>query len=150
MLWQRISLDAEGKPRAAPLVRESLAAHFGDDAPCLVVLDNLPELTPLDARRVILDFLSAPGALGKTLVTIRDARTADGFAAVSLEVMTPDDGLRLLARYRTPNQARAEHDAMTALVNEVGAHTLALVLLGESVRDSASGYPVARIVAGAA
>src|SRR5574337_122851 len=161
-LWRSIALDPEGKARPAPEVRERLARHFslspreragvrdaasnlgdgnsGGPTPCLVVLDNLPELSPLDARRRILDFLAAPGPQGKTLVTTRDARPVEGYADLNLEVLASDDALRLLARYR-PAPAAAEREAMAALVAEVGGHTQALVLLGERYREDPGGYP---------
>jgi tetratricopeptide (TPR) repeat protein len=139
-LWNQLALDAEGKPRPAPEVRQRLARHLGETRPCLVVLDNLPELSPLDVRRRILDFLAAPGAEGKTLVTTRDARPVGGYVDLELTVMGADDALRLLARYR-PAQAAAERAAMTALIAEVGGHTQALMLLGERYREDAGGYP---------
>jgi TIR domain-containing protein/tetratricopeptide repeat protein/NB-ARC domain-containing protein len=139
-LWQSLALDAEGQPRPAPEVRERLARHLDDERPCLFVLDNLPELSPLYVRRTILAFLAAPGPQGKTLVTTRDTRPVEGYAAFGLEVLGPDDALRLLARYR-PAQAAAERAAMEALVAEVGGHTQTLVLLGERYREDAGGYP---------
>ena len=139
-LWRELALDAKGKPRPASEVRENLARHFDNAKPALVVLDNLPELSPIDARRRILDFLAAPGPQGKTLVTTRDARPVDGYAPLPLTVLGPDDALRLLARYR-PAQATAEREAMAALVDEVGGHTQALVLLGERYQEDAGGYP---------
>src|SRR5574338_163545 len=139
-MWRHLALDPEGKARPAPEVRQRLARHLSGEQPCLVVLDNLPELTPLDARRRILDFLAAPGPQGKTLITTRDARPVEGYAELSLDVLAPDDALRLLARYR-PAQAAAEREAMAALVAEVGGHTQALVLLGERYRGDSGGYP---------
>jgi TIR domain-containing protein/tetratricopeptide repeat protein len=141
-LWRQLALDPEGKARPAPEVRERLARHLGDQQPCLMVLDNLPELSPLDARRAILDFLAAPDPQGKTLVTTRDARPVEGenWKALGLEVLGPDDALRLLARYR-PARVPAEREAMAAIVAEVGAHTQALVLLGERYREDPGGYP---------
>lgn len=161
-LWRSLALDPEGKARPAPEVRERLARHFSlspreragvregapsptsglscEPSPCLVVLDNLPELSPTDVRARILAFLAAPGPQGKTLVTTRDARPVEGNAALGLEVLGPDDALRLLARYR-PAQATTEREAMAALVAEVGGHTQALVLLGERYREDPGGYP---------
>ena len=88
-LWRELALDAKGKPRPASEVRENLARHFDNAKPALVVLDNLPELSPIDARRRILDFLAAPGPQGKTLVTTRDARPVDGYAPLPLTVLGP-------------------------------------------------------------
>ena len=139
-LLHRLTRDPDGKPIAPAAVRERLGAHLGQAKPYLLVLDNVPQLTPLDIRASILEFLRAPTYNGKVILTTRDARVAEGFTPLPLEVMGAEDALRVLARFR-PQQAHAELDAMRALVNEVGAHTQALVLLGEHARDAVGGYP---------
>lgn len=110
-LLARLTRDAEGRELGAAEVRARLATHLGEQQPCLVVLDNLPELSPLDERRRLLDFLGAPGTQGKTLVTTRDARAIDGFGAVALDVMGPDDALHLLLRFLPEDHALRGLDA---------------------------------------
>ena len=143
-LWQSIALDPEGRILPGPTVRERLSQHLAGDDPALFVLDNLPQLSPLDVRQRILAFLCAPGANGKTLITTRDARGIDGFTPRALEVLSPDDALRLLVRH-IPQAQRArrqvdERDAMEALITEVGGHTLALALMGERYGAEPAGY----------
>lgn len=143
-LWQSIALDVEGRILPALGVRERLSQHLTGDDPALFVLDNLPQLSPLDVRQRILAFLGAPGAHGKTLITTRDARGIDGFRPLALEVLSADDALRLLVRHMAEAQrARrqdGERDAIEAVITEVGGHTLALVLLGERYGDVPAGY----------
>lgn len=138
-LWSALAIGPDGKTRPAPEVRERLAGHFGDHEPWLVVLDNLPELSPLDARQgVFLEVLAAPGSHGRTLITTRDARPIEGCMDLGLGPLVRDDALRLLARFR-PNHP-AERKAMEALLDDVGSHTQSLVLLGERYREGPSGY----------
>jgi hypothetical protein len=59
-------------------VRERLTQHLGERGEYLWVLDNLPELSPLDVRTRILQFLRAPNSRGHTLLTTRDSRPAQG------------------------------------------------------------------------
>jgi len=136
---QQLTRDTEGRALDAALVREQLSKELGDKS-YLWVLDNLPPLSPLDARSRILEFLLAPTANGHTLVTTRDGRPLDGFAQERLDVLTREDAIRLLARFRRP-ASTTESDAMQRLVDEVGAHAQALILLGEHARDYPGGYP---------
>jgi NB-ARC domain. len=130
-------LDTEGKPLPAPVLRVALERRLGT-APYLWVLDNVPELSPLDRRAAVLEFWRAPGAAGRTLVTTRDSRPAEGFAEERLDVLSEDDALRLLARFRPPRED--ERDAARELIADVGAHTLALTLIGEQLREAPGGY----------
>ena len=129
--------DAEGKPLPAPELRVRLEGQLGTE-PYLWVLDNVPELSPLDRRAAVLAFWRAPSAAGRTLITTRDSRPAEGFVEERLEVLNEEDALRLLARFRPPG--KNEIDAARALVEEVGAHTLALTLIGEQLREAPRGY----------
>ena len=134
-----LTRDADGKQPTAMVVRERLAQHLGERSDYLWVLDNFPELSPLDVRTRILQFLRAPNGRGHTLLTTRDSRPADGFTAESLDVLSLEDALRLLAKFR-PRQAREELPAMRELITEVGSHTQALMLLGEHARHEPGGY----------
>lgn len=132
-----LTRDAEGKPLPARELRVALERRLGAE-PYLWVLDNVPELSPLDRRATILAFWRAPGAAGRTLITTRDSCPAAGFAEERLDVLSADDALRLLARFRRPG--REEMDAARELVADVGAHTLALTLIGEQLREAPGGY----------
>ena len=72
--------------------------------PYLWVLDNVPELSPLDRRAAVLAFWRAPGVAGRTLITTRDSRPAEGFTEERLDVLSEEDALRLLARFRPPGE----------------------------------------------
>jgi tetratricopeptide (TPR) repeat protein len=137
---RRFTRDTNGAELSPAIVREKLITYLSHQPDYLWVLENLPEISPLDLRGRLLDFIRAPTARGHTLLTTRDARIADGFAHERLDVLSGDDALRLLARFR-PDQAHAELAAMRELVREVGAHTHALILLGEHSRHSPGGYP---------
>src|SRR6266404_388246 len=137
---RNLTRDPEDKALPPGAVRERLANELGSDSHYLWILDNVPELTPLDIRAEILDFLRAPTADGRTLLTTRDGRVADGFAQERLDVLSEDDAIRLLARFRL-QQAHLELAAIRSLVQEVGAHTQALRLLGENARNNPGGYP---------
>ena len=137
---RRLMRDTQGAELPPVAVRERLVAQLGQQPDYLWVLDNVPELSPLDIRNRIFDFIRAPTARGHTLLTTRDARIADGLAHERLDVLALDDALRLLARFR-PHDAHTELAAMRELVVEVGAHTQALILLGEHSRYSPGGYP---------
>jgi tetratricopeptide (TPR) repeat protein len=121
-------------------VYERLAEHLGNERPYLWVLDDIPSMSPADVRDEALSFLRAPTSSGRTLVTTRDASVADGFLSQRLDTLNEGEAIRLLARHR-PDRAAQEQEAMRLLVNEVGAHTLALVLLGQRSREDPSGYP---------
>ena len=130
-------LDAEGKPLPARELRVALERRLGA-APYLWVLGNVPELSPLDRRAAVLAFWRAPGAAGRTLVTTRNSRAAEGFAEERLDVLSEEDALRLLACFRRPLED--ERDAARELIVDVGAHTLALTLIGEQLREAPGGY----------
>jgi hypothetical protein len=137
---RNLTRDPEGRALPPDAVRERLAKELGSDSHYLWILDNVPELTPLDVRARILGFFRAPSANGRTLLTTRDGRVADGFAQERLDVLSEDDAIRLLATFRQ-RQAHAELGAIRNLVQEVGAHTQALILLGENARNNFGGYP---------
>lgn len=141
-LYRALALDRDRKPRPAPEVRERLAGYFGCVKPCLVVLNDLPELSPLDVRSRILEFLCAPGPMGKTLITTRDSRRIDGCSMLEVGVLNFESARRMLATYRRPSTDR-KLAAMESVVREVGCHPQALVLLGEHYKDDARGWPSA-------
>lgn len=126
--------DAQGKARPAPQVHRLLEQRFPGPEPYLWVLDSVPVLIPESERDSILAFWRAPTPVGRTLVTTRDSRPAAGFAAQQLDVLGEGDALRLLTRYR--RSSPAERSMVLELVHTVGAHALALTLLGEQLRDA--------------
>jgi hypothetical protein len=128
--------DPEGRPLAPDEVRRRLICRCQNGPAFLWVLDNVPVLTPESERRAILDWWRAPSPNGYTLMTTRDGRPAEGFHVEPLGVMNEDDALHLLARYRAPT-SHDDRDAALSLVREVGAHTQALVLLGERLGRNA-------------
>jgi tetratricopeptide (TPR) repeat protein len=136
-LQARLLRNANGKLLEPEQARELVASWLDESSPSgprqpyLWVLDNVPQMTPLDARNEVLSFWRAPTASGRTLLTTHDARIASGFVQESLHELDDVDALRLLACFRPikPN----ERDAASALATEVGKHTLALILLGERV-----------------
>ena len=112
--------------------------------PYLWVLDNVPLMSPLDARAQALALWGAPTPAGRSLVTTRDARVPDGFAEQPLAALGQEDALRMLVRLAPwdagPTQAaQAERAAAEQLVDEVGRHTIALRLLGDRARAD-GGY----------
>ena len=73
----------------------------GDGTPAYVwVVDNVPLMLPWDLRAQVLDGWRAPTPAGRTLLTTRDMRVADGFVEERLEELGELDALRLLARFR--------------------------------------------------
>jgi hypothetical protein len=141
-LQAQLLRDAQQQPRPLAEARACVAQWLEQASPAgpyLWVLDNLPLMSPLDARAQALALWAAPTAAGRTLVTTRDARVPDGFAEQTLAALPRDDALRLLARLAPwdlgpPQLAQTERAAAEQLVQAVGGHTLALRLLGERAR----------------
>ena len=135
-LQAKLLRDDEGKPlswtHAREQVRTWLAQPGGDGTPAyLWVLDNVPLMLPWDLRAQVLDGWRAPTPAGRTLLTTRDMRVADGFVEERLEELGELDALRLLARFRPI--ADVERGEAEELASEVGRHTIALMLLGHRV-----------------
>lgn len=130
--------DEKGQLLAPGAARLRLAA-LPLPGTALWVLDNVPVLTPEPLRDSLLAFWRAPMADGRTLITTRDSSAIAGFAAERLDVMSPDDALRLLASFR-PIANEQEEKAAAAIIERTGAHTQALVLLGQYIKRSAQGY----------
>jgi tetratricopeptide (TPR) repeat protein len=137
-LQARLLRNAEGKPLPLEHAREAIsrwlndASAAGSPQPYLWILDNVPPMSPQDVRNRVLELWRAPTPAGRTVLTTRDARVADGFAAERLDELGEVDALRILSRFRPI--ATDERDAAATLATEVGRHTLALMLLGERVR----------------
>lgn len=137
-LKARLLRDAEGKPLSLEHARDAIARWLNETSadsspqPYLWILDNVLQISPQDARNRVLELWRAPTPAGRTVLTTRDARVADGFANEPLDELGEVDALRLLSRFRPI--ADEERDAAEVLVTEVGRHTLALILLGERVR----------------
>jgi len=143
-LQQQLLRDAQRQPRPLLEARACVAQWLAQAGPYLWVLDNLPLLSPLDARAQALALWGAPSAGGHTLVTTRDARVPDGFAEQPLAALAAQDALRLLARLAPWETSPAplllaERAAAEQLVAEVGGHTIALRLLGDRARAD-GGY----------
>lgn len=130
--------DPEGKTLSPEVTRIALQNYLRDKDDILWVLDNVPEITPIDIRDEVLSFWQAPSFSGRTLITTRDNRRIPGFEEVCLKVLNEEDALRLLHRHRPLHEHEME-DAKS-LVSDLGAHTQALILIGEQLRDSAQGY----------
>jgi hypothetical protein len=132
----QLKLQEEGKDLPLAEVRNNLDRLL-DGRPSLWVLDSVPVIRPEDLRDQIVAAWVAPNSVGRTIITTRDMRPFGDKPSVSLDVLQPEDALRLLARYRHPGTALA---VARQLVDEVGAHTLALVILGHRLsRDKGTG-----------
>jgi tetratricopeptide (TPR) repeat protein len=95
-------------------------------------------LLPESERERIFAFWRAPTNDGCTLITTRDSRPATGISSEKLDVLSEEDALRLLARFR---EIRTDEIQVAKdLIFEVGAHTQALVLLGERLREDTASY----------
>lgn len=125
--------DPQGRSLAIGTVRARIRELLGAKA-SLWIVDDVPVLRPLDARDTTLDAWRAPSALGRTLVTTRDAEAAPGFEQLALELLDADESLAMLARYRMPVDAH-EQAAAAQLADKVAGHALALSLLGEQLRN---------------
>jgi hypothetical protein len=94
------SLTPDQVPRALERALDTRAARF------LWIVDDLPGGLASDA----FDGWLAPGRYGRTLLTTR-SRTYTGFGAqIDLGVLTPEEGLELLAKHR-PLAGAGEWDA---------------------------------------
>ena len=123
-------------------VRERVARYAtGRGESFLWVLDGLPTVTARDLRAKAFDFLRAPEPGGHTLVTGRDSQTLPGATVMVLPPLTSDQAEQLLGKYLPPGQRRRDRAAIRELVTEVGAHPLALVLLGEYAKDRSIDCP---------
>ncbi|MGJ7512422.1 NB-ARC domain-containing protein [Variovorax sp. GT1P44] len=126
--------DTDGKPLSAVAARESVSRWLATaPGPYLWIVDNVPPMSPLDGRDRIFQWLRAPTPGGRTIVTTRDSRIAAGFTEECLDVLEEAEALALLARYRAIQESEREN--ALSLVRRVGGHTLALVLLGEHLRQ---------------
>lgn len=133
-----VLLNEKGQLLTPGAARQRLAALQLPGA-ALWVLDNVPVLTPEPLRDSLLAFWRAPMANCRTVITTRDSSAIDGFTAERLDVMSFDNALHLLASFRHPSSEQEKKSA-AAIVECTGAHTQALVLLGQYVKRSAHGY----------
>jgi TIR domain-containing protein/SEC-C motif-containing protein/tetratricopeptide repeat protein len=120
----------------AAKVRNELAFLLADQ-PSLWILDNFPIIRREDVRDRILASWAAPSPNGRTLVTTRDTRPFATNATVSLDVLREPEALKLLTRFRHPG---TELSLARELIKEVGAHTLALTVLGHRLKHASGGY----------
>ncbi len=127
----------DGKAMPFESVRAAIERLLGQ-LPSLWIIDNVATLRPDDFRAAVLSAWSAPSAFGRTLMTTRDGRPAAGFVAQELETLPAVSALHLMTRFRVP--AANEQSAAKALIAEVGAHTLALTLLGYRLQQLGSTY----------
>ncbi len=141
-LLAEVSRDDDGCALPPPQVRERLSRYLsaGDKPkPYLWVLDKLPAVQRRDIREKIISFLCAPTHAGRTLITCHDALPSAGATAIMVPPLPAADGQKLLGCYLAPAQRQQERQVIGELVAEVGGHPLALMLLGESVKDSPWG-----------
>ena len=103
--------------------------------PVLWLLDNVPVLSTKDYNH-LQKWLTAPMANSHTLITTRFAGELAGFKPLNLRPLDNVSALRLLRSYR--DFTKAEKPFAEQLVQQTGAHTLALVLAGEYLKHS--GY----------
>ncbi|GAB2916811.1 tetratricopeptide repeat protein [Rheinheimera gaetbuli] len=101
--------------------------------PVLWLLDNVPVLNT-NVYNQLQKWLTAPMANSHTLITTRFSGELAGFKPLNLAPLDNISALRLLRSYRDFTQA--EHPFAEQLVQQTGAHTLALVLAGEHLKHS--------------
>ncbi|MBU1308084.1 MAG: TIR domain-containing protein, partial [Gammaproteobacteria bacterium] len=101
--------------------------------PVLWLLDNVPVLSTKDYNQ-LQKWLTAPMANSHTLITTRFAGELTGFKPLNLAPLDNITALRLLRSYR--DFTKAEQPLAEQLVQQTGAHTLALVLAGEYLKHS--------------
>ncbi len=142
-LSDKLLRDSDGNALQANRARECIAQHLQGSGRVLWILDNVPELTPDNAREQVLQLWRAPIDHGATLLTTRDSRSTPGYIGFPIDVLTAEDGLHLLIRYwRKVAQARQQPDvkppqeqidAAKWLVQHVGGHAKALTLIGAQI-----------------
>ena len=140
-LKAQLTEDAHGNLIAPLECRQRIArmlAHTGK--PYLWVLDNVPVIRRRDQRDEIVAFLSAPSTNGRTLVTCRDPRPFTNATPIRVPSLTASAGEALLTSYIPPGQRAAQHAAIVQLSARVGAHSLALSLLGQQAHLQAASY----------
>ncbi|WP_213998596.1 toll/interleukin-1 receptor domain-containing protein [Arsukibacterium sp.] len=101
--------------------------------PVLWLLDNVPVLNTQTYHQ-LQRWLTAPMANSHTLITTRFAGELAGFKPLNLAPLDHIAALRLLCSYR--DFTKAEQPLAEQLVQQTGAHTLALVLAGEYLKHS--------------
>jgi tetratricopeptide (TPR) repeat protein len=141
-LLAELSRDGNNRALSPPLVRERIARHLSvgsERLPYLWVLEKFPLLEDEDVRQQVAQFLRAPTAVGRTLITSRDSKPLFGAKDISLKPLDATDGETLLGSYLAPAQREVQREVIADLVAEVGGHPLALILLGQRVRYSSSG-----------
>ena len=131
---KKLSLyNSMGRPRSNQDLRAEISNLLGS-VPSLWILDNVPVLRPDDLRDQILDIWKAPAGEHRTLITTRDARVIAGFSEMAISELQMPEAVALLSRFRKPEQ----DELAAALVDAVGAHTLALSLLGHRLSRGGS------------
>jgi hypothetical protein len=95
---------------------------------CLWILDDIPEQLTLEELRELLP----PHPIARTLFTTR-SRAFDALApAIDLDVLPPDDAVRLLTARRQPQDAE-ERRAARNIAESLGGHALALDIAGSAM-----------------
>ena len=97
--------------------------------PFLWVVDDLPP--GLSSQQ--LEAWCAPGRHGRTLLTTRSREYHRISKQIDLGVLSPEEGYELLVAYRVPDSAEDER-AARELVEDLGAHALALDVTGAALR----------------
>ena len=139
-LLAALSRDAQHQALPPATVRERLARQLGAaGGPCLWVLDNFPPGLRQDRREAIAAWLRAPVANGRTLLTCRDAEPLAEAVDLPLTTLPVPQARTLLARCLAPGQRQQDLDCIAALVDEIGGHPLALLLVGERAARASQG-----------
>ena len=97
--------------------------------PFLWIVDDLPP--GLSSQQ--LEAWCAPGRHGRTLLTTRSREYHRISKQIDLGVLSPEEGYELLVAYRVPDSAEDER-AARELVEDLGAHALALDVTGAALR----------------
>ena len=101
--------------------------------PYLWIVDDLPS----DATAAVLAHWTAPSTNGRTLITTRGTRLDGSGKIHRLDVLTPEDAVRLLTS-RQPPRDEAERAMAAEIVTKLGRHALAVDVAGAALR--AMGY----------
>ncbi|PWC88449.1 hypothetical protein TSH100_07810 [Azospirillum sp. TSH100] len=128
----RFGLPVQGMEPAA--VAAQVGRYLdGLGKPYLWIVDDLPT----DANAAVLAHWTAPSTNGRTLITTRGTRL-DGCGTIHrLDVLTPEDAIRLLTGRQPPRDV-AERAVAAEIVKELGGHALAVDVAGAALR--AMGY----------
>ena len=131
-LARSFGLPVQGMEPAA--VAAQVGRHLESlGKPYLWIVDDLPS----DANAAVLAQWTAPSTNGRTLVTTRGTRLDGSGKIHRLDVLTPEDAVRLLTS-RQKTRDEAERAMAAEIVTRLGRHALAVDVAGAALR--AMGY----------